>query len=269
MPICPNELRYGANLGILRRHIAVEPTPARRVCKLLFTLGNHHQAAGADLLLHRRADIPMAGSRSAAKSKEDAMIVTDIIIRGDQKLNALIVHSTKNELGLETADAIKKKADTAVGLEIARASTYAELIGILNKANPFTVFVLIAHGDKATHSAWLCADLDDDGRELALGFAEQTTLRAYLKDKVCVFGVCRFGAKTLADAIVGHDGAVFALAAHPGNTLRGPDVATAAASLLNAMQHSKPSAVTLDLLVKHCVPQIEPTILAQMVQFPS
>jgi len=141
------------------------------------------------------------------------------------------------------------------------------LIEVLEKAKPFSVFVLIAHGDKTTHSAWLCADVDAKGNELSLGVGEQSTLRDYLKDKVCVFGVCCFGSTTLAEAIVAHDGAIFVLASKPQNTLTGQDVATAATSLLGAMEDVKPSSITLELLVRLCVPKIDSSVLSRFEQF--
>ena len=195
------------------------------------------------------------------------MIVDDTIVRGDQELNALIVHSTEDKLGQKIAERIRKTVDPDVGLQIERAATYSDLVTVLEKAEPFSVFVLIAHGDNKTHSAWLFADLDANGNELSLGVPEQATLRDYLKDKVCVFGVCYFGVATLAKVLVGHDGAIFALASKPQNTLTGFDVATAAASLLNAMEGTKPSSVTLDLLVRLCVPKIDPSVLARFEQF--
>ena len=195
------------------------------------------------------------------------MIVDDTIVRGDQQLCALIVHSTEDDLGENIASRIKTTVDSDIEIDIKRASTYSELITVLDKATPVSVFILIAHGDKQTHSAWLFADLDVDGNELSLGVAEQATLRDYLKDKVCIFGVCYFGTATLAQAIVGHDGAIFALASKPHNTLTGLDVATVAISLLNTMESTKPSSVTLDLLVRHCVPKIDASLLARFNQF--
>lgn len=195
------------------------------------------------------------------------MDVNDIIIRNKEALSAVIVHSTEDALGKNVSDYIQTKLDSAITVQVEEAASYKDLIYILENTKSFNVFILIAHGDKATHSAWLFADLDEDGNELSLGTAEQATLRDYLKDKVCIFGVCYFGAERLANALVGHDGAIFALASKPQNSLTGANVAKASVSLLNAMEHSKHSNVDLQVLLKHCVPQIDSSVLDLMAQF--
>lgn len=158
------------------------------------------------------------------------MIADDIILQANEKLHALIVHSTEDDLGQVIASEIRCETDPNVTLQIERASDYSSLITILEKADPFSVFILIAHGDKESNSAWLFADGDCDGNELCLGVGEQATLRDYLIDSVCIFGVCYFGTHTLAKAVVGHNGAIFALASKPNNALTGLDVATAGIS---------------------------------------
>jgi hypothetical protein len=195
------------------------------------------------------------------------MVVNDTIVPASEPISALIVHSTENDLGQNISDYVTANLDSGIAVQIEHVASYGDLIDTLEKAKPFHVFIFIAHGDKATHSAWLCGDLDADGKELSLGVAEQVTLKDYLVNKVCIFGVCYFGAQTLAQAVVAHDGAIFALASNPDNSLTGLDVARAAIGLLNAMEQVKPCDITLDLLTRLCVPKIDHDVLDRMEQF--
>lgn len=219
----------------------------------------------------RQARTSELGTKCAAQDmgREVQMLVDDVIVKRDEPVRALIVHSLEEEWGVdELLKDIELLRSKGVDLRQVAIETYADLITVLETEDgAFQFFMLIAHGDRLTNAAWLVNDKDHAGNELSLSAPELCTLKPYLVDRVCIFAVCHIGTTVLADSVVSHDGALYALASKPDNTLTDYDIMEACVSLLNAVQDCKPSSVNLPMLRSVCVPRISERVRERMVDF--
>ncbi|MBY0310532.1 MAG: hypothetical protein K2W85_00530 [Phycisphaerales bacterium] len=158
-----------------------------------------------------------------------------------QDVRLLVIHSTAEPLGEHTAKALDKAlVPGIVRVGIHRAADFRELVSMIDKAEPFNVLLLIAHGDNADFKFWLHGDKDASGQRLGVNPME---LKAALGDKahdtLIMFGVCHHGTEELAEAMVEHAGALASVAVRPGEKISKDDIAIHFATFLNAMQAAK------------------------------
>jgi hypothetical protein len=153
----------------------------------------------------------------------------------------LIVHSTADDLGHKTAEALRgflAPAVVVVGVE--RCADFRGLLRIVAAAKPFNVLLVIAHGNATSNRVRLFGDVDAAGNVLRVSVGElKAALEGHADDILALFGVCHFGTDDLAEAMVEQAGALACVAPKPEHTITDRDIISGFGTLLNAMQAGK------------------------------
>lgn len=178
----------------------------------------------------------------------------------NEDVRLLIVHSTEDDLGQNTVDALRKfLAPAVVVVGVERCADFRELVRIVAEAKPFNVLLVIVHGDDKDHRFWLHADKDAAGNELGVNVGElKAALEGRVDDILALFGVCYFGTEDLAEAMVEQAGVLACIAPKPDQTISDQDVISGYGTLINAMQAGKKMAIgphDLTGFVRNSVPK--------------
>jgi hypothetical protein len=186
------------------------------------------------------------------------MNVTNVFKPAGDDVRLVIAHSTADNLGQETVNALKKELAAGV-LVVAegRIGTLTELLDLVQKAGPFNVLLVVAHGNKGLNAARLFADVDPDGKPVRLKAGELALFEGSLADKLCLFGVCYYGSEDLATAVVDRAMALACIAPKPTDTITNLDIINGFSALLNELQVRKVNDIGTGELGPVLIPKLD------------
>jgi len=168
------------------------------------------------------------------------MDITSIFKPAGEDLRLLIVHSTEDGLGRNTATALRDKLNNGITVTEQPVATFDDLAQMVRPQDGFHVVLLMAHGDEATNRTWLFGDVDINGNDVGTNAAIlKAGLDGLTDDSLCLFGICHFGQDLLKAAIIDQGGALACIAPNTANTISNTDIATGFSVLLNELQARK------------------------------
>lgn len=168
------------------------------------------------------------------------MCVTSIFRPAGENLRILIVHSTENDLGKNTARQLRANLKAEIEVAEQGVSTLGDLMKLPRPNQGYHVVLLIAHGDKASNQVWLFGDIDVGGNDIGTNVALlKIALDGLLDNSLCLFGVCHFGDVFLKATVIDQGGALACIAPKPGCTISKVDIQCGFADLLNEIQCRK------------------------------
>ncbi len=151
-------------------------------------------------------------------------------------MKLLLLHSTGDNLGSNTAQLLKERLSKNIKVTECRIANFSELSEAIAN-NDFNVLLLLAHGDDAKGRVWLYNDVDQNGSELSVNVGQlATALMGSVDNKLCLFGVCHFGTKDLADAVREMASALVSIAPMHNYSISQDDIVNHYGDFLNAMQ---------------------------------
>ncbi len=193
------------------------------------------------------------------------MCNVDLVFKpAGEDVKVLILHSTEDQVGKDTADGLvyglKRDVKVVGNHDVPNFKTLTKVIH--QKKDSFNVLVLIAHGGKSDNLPFLY----DDGY---LRYHElKAALEGKVDDKLCLFGVCYLGTNDLAEWICNEAGAMACIAPQPNVEICQCDIEVGFETLLNKMQEQKHYASDVAMLHKILKPELNDNIKIPFCIFP-